>query len=223
MSVNAVSCWTFENEVARLTLSHLRAEIQVARPATGLSRLTLGGTPAGNTSLLCVESSSASVEVVDKYIRGRDLVVRYGQTADQPSSIQVYWRGLSDDDVSWVDQIVSVQTDLLDADPKIVVRNQMPSESSVAPGFRNNATLVRPHDLSCSWLLLAHPRDCDALEIEEAEDSLNASFRMFYPGLEKGVIRRARFRAALLPRENDVVIAQQCIDSFLQQELPLTA
>ena len=40
--------------------------------------------------------------------------------------------------------------------------------------------------------------------------------------LEKGVIRRARVHAAVLPRENDVELALECCRAIENRPLPLT-
>jgi hypothetical protein len=47
-------------------------------------------------------------------------------------------------------------------------------------------------------------------------------WRLFGEFLEKGVIRRARLHAAVLPRENDIETAAACCAAIDSLELPLT-
>jgi hypothetical protein len=47
-------------------------------------------------------------------------------------------------------------------------------------------------------------------------------WRLFSEFLEKGVIRRARVHAAILPRQNDLEIAAACCAAIDRLELPLT-
>jgi hypothetical protein len=80
---------------------------------------------------LAVQASLAAGElfgdiVEDCYVRGRDLVITYGETPRVPLRYQVYWRVIDDalladaatvGGVAGIDLIISAQTSVLDINP----------------------------------------------------------------------------------------------------------
>jgi hypothetical protein len=74
--------------------------------------------------------------------------------------------------------------------------------------------MVHPVDFSCS-LLDAQPQGL--------ERHFEIRHRLFVQRLEKGVILRARVRAAFLPRQDDVAAAAALYQEFAAAEPPLTA
>ena len=217
--------WSSEANRAQLTLSGIEGSLDLSRPWTGLSHLHIERISIPQTALFQVRSNPGTdVEtIIDRYTRGRDLVVRYSQTAARPVSLELYWRGFVTDDVSGIDQIVSTQTDQLDSDPTIVIEHQLPPGTTVAYDTASAGVLYRPEAGSYSWLLAAHPADCEGLTVMTEEDGTSVAFRIFRPRLEKGVIHRARLRAALLTRKADIDAAQHCEQAFLDAALPLTS
>jgi hypothetical protein len=63
---------------------------------------------------------------------------------------------------------------------------------------------------------------CEARIQHNADNKCYARWELFSHFLEKGVIRRARLQAVVLPRENDVEIALRCCRQLENAPLPLT-
>ena len=130
--------------------------------------------------------------------------------------------------------LVSVQTHLLDTRPRIGVASQVPSSGASAHRDRrgrDKPTLSRSSTMNTIMPIGSRRAACfgdltgcavsyveivcpPAIFVREVRTTPHgeivrrmASVRRF---LEKGVIRRARVHAALLPRENDVELAIEC-------------
>ena len=217
--------WTVQANHASLKLHSICGALDLAQPASGLLISSVGDQKTPPTTLLQVESESdeTTEAIVDSYIRDQDLVVHYAQSDERPVSVSVYWRCFSDDLTCGVDQIISLQTDQLDIDPTIHVNHKLPPGEIVASDPNAASVIHRPADASFSWLLAIHPSDCEQMATQtDSEGSIVVTFRLTFPRLEKGVIRRARLRAAVLPREGDVRVAERLEQEFLSAKLPLT-
>ena len=87
--------------------------------------------------------------------------------------------------------------------------------------------LIRPRGQSFSCALMVHPSDCRSMVASSTvagdQDETLAKMPVFRERLEKGVIRRARLRAALVRREDDVQRAASLFAEFVQSAPPLTA
>jgi hypothetical protein len=186
--------------------------------------------------------------VVDEYLRGYDLVASYQAVEDWPYAPQIYWQTNALDFVDGVaasmSVLVSVQTHLLDTWPRISVVSQVASEEllHISLGENQQAEVERIDDEKTSiaagagscviWRLRAVPMSY--AEIMPATDFRQIAFRpnveanssaewhVMADFLEKGVIRRARVHAAILPRENDVELALECCRAIENCPLPLT-
>jgi hypothetical protein len=186
--------------------------------------------------------------LAEAYVRGNDLVATYSPAAEWPYSPQLYWQArtlqLIDGVLGSVSMLVSVQTHLLDTHPKIDVVSQIPSseyccialadnEEAIVEPVSGDKTIKSPTGMYCVlWRLRAKPMSY--IEIASAADLYQISFgpggegRLFATWqlltefLEKGVIRRARVHAALLPRENDIELAIECCRAVERIPLPLT-
>ena len=191
----------------------------------GLHDITAHDAPLSGVQLLGIDSRPGVAEesILDRYIRGNDLVARYAQTEQRPVSPEVYWRAFTEANISGIDLIVSMQTDRLESDPSISIGNLLPAGQFVKGAVGEAGALFRPEHSDVSLLLAAHPSDCELLQTDAApEGKSTISFVLFRPGLEKGVIRRGRLRAAFLPRANDQTLAGEQYHEFLTSQLPLT-
>jgi hypothetical protein len=186
--------------------------------------------------------------VIDEYVRGNDLVASYRAIDDWPYAPQIYWQANAldsvDDLAASMSVLVSVQTHLLDTWPRISVFSQVASDELlyISLSERQQAEVERVDSaktLSAGgagccviWRLRSAP--LSYVEIMPATDFRQVAFK---PGnkvnssvewhvmadfLEKGVIRRARIHAAVLPRENDVELALECCRAVEYRSLPLT-
>jgi hypothetical protein len=139
--------------------------------------------------------------------------------------------------------LVSVQTHLLEAHPKIVVVSQVPGaemllitvnkdgtaevdptdrERTFAPPGEMCAVLWRLAHVQLSYIEIATASDIREIATFRTWAGPVANWGLFAEFLEKGVIRRARVHGALLPRKNDLELALECCRALVQIPLPLT-
>ena len=289
--------WRFEKTKAILQNASWTLEIDVESPTAGLGDLGVSGHGPEQAPffsrigarLLQIQSpdpDSIGRPVCESvYVRGADLVVSYRMSKTPAIRWQVYWRELAcgDNSLGGIELILSVQTDLLDSDPRLWVGSRVPAvemlqilpensppaqpidigrgcdKMGLAPSRHREDTedsvrgevpvpissqprsvensafvsleppgvlLVRPPQVSFSYVELIHPADFSALEVSsDGADPpvLVSRFHLFDEHLEKGVIRRGRLRGLILPRADDIALATACYHSFLQSAVPLTA
>ncbi len=151
---------------------------------------------------------------------------------------------------SWPE--VHTQTELLGGDVAQVAAGevqQLPTDAQrvaqFAPAGRRvpRIALFRPRDATTSYVEIVHPADVSHIEDEAtpargavptASDAATVKspspregallrHRLFAEHLEKGVIRRARIRGVIGPRQQDVEWAVACAESFSGTAPPLTA
>lgn len=144
------------------------------------------------------------------------------------------------------DFIVSVNTSLLDTDPQASIRAQLPAcaealslnrsgRFEMLPFLAKGRTLTSVESAGCllirlvggrfSYVEMVHPLDFNRTTIEcqtAAATRVDLSHQLFQERLEKGVILRARLRAAVLATENDESTAQAAYCHFATAEPPLT-
>ena len=146
--------------------------------------------------------------------------------------------------------VVSVQTNLLDADASVSLGNELPctevlhlredgTRSLVATDGSSEPDSLTADQISqsgpllyrliggaCSCVEMVHPTDFLGGQVVRtgADGSLaRSAFSLFGERLEKGVIRRARARTLLLPAEDDEACAVECYRRFVASPSPLTA
>jgi hypothetical protein len=289
--------WRFEKTKAILQNAWWTLEIDVESPAAGLGDLEVSGHGPEQTpffsrlgaKLLQIQSPDPDLTgrpvCESAYVRGADLVVSYRMSKTPAIRWEVYWRELAckDNTIGGIELILSVETDLLDSDPRLWVGSRVPAAEllQILPGssppaqpidigkgcekvglppsrHRENTRdsvsgevpvpisspprsvgnsafmsleppgllLVRPPQVSFSYVELIHPADFSALTVSsDGADPpvLVSRFHLFDQHLEKGVIRRGRLRGLVLPRGDDIELATACYHSFLQSAVPLTA
>ena len=204
---------------------------QFAEPTHGLTESTgvlLGITPARGDGELMLD---------DVYIRGADLVARYQPTSDFPFRTEVYWRWHAAPTAGF-SIIISVETDLLDTYPEVIVRSRIDCDSlqtfvanTDAPNKQFQPSQADQADAVLfasqpAWLQAIHPSDwAEAVYFPEttAESTAPAfAWSLFSQFLEKGVIRRARLAAFLLGDGADHAAASAAYANFASQPPPLT-
>ena len=190
-------------------------------------------------------------QVVDSYVRGDDLVVHYAPATAADVTPEICWRVQRPGDVASIglELIVSVHTSGRDSDPSYSLESLLPTEDvvwldgrgqqdfarlpldyqtqlSATPEDSTGAVLFRLPGRSVSYVEMVHPSDfCQiAVTIEEPSVPLaRSSFRIFAEKIEKGVIRRGRFRGYFLPREDDESVAIALHRQFAASDPPLSA
>lgn len=220
--------WKCEGQRATANLGDWTARLELSRPAAGIHDLRFGE-QALSAGIFQIEPTADAqpVEIIDSYTRGEDLVVTYAETEQRRVRQQVYWRAFTEaapaGPIVGIDLIISMQTSLLYSDPTLHVVSEYSSGNTVPLYEDTTLVLHRPDDVAGSIAQCVHPTDCERAEIASTESSgATASYRLFDPGLEKGVIRRARLRAVFLPRADDERQALAAYESFAASAPPLT-
>lgn len=232
------AAWRLEGNVANLAVAGFEISIDVAAPGKGIS-LRRNATPFVEApQFLCVELGSRDpldAASVDAFARGRDLVATYAERPPRHVRAQVYWRSISTDEFApglqqsiavAFDLILSVNTSVLDEDPKSIVRSSVASAAEIvdvqgAPG----CFMIRTGDAGLSYVEMVHPADYQESEAfidDSAPPRGQLAHKLFAERLEKGVILRARVRAGFVDRQNDEAVALVAFQNFAAAEPPLT-
>lgn len=230
--------WQLEGHVAKLSAAGCEISVDIARPSSGLCWRQNSTLPVDAFHILCVElESHEAIEAasVDAFTRGRDLVATYAERPPRHVRAQVYWRSLSAEEFApdhsssisaAFDLILSVNTSVLDEDPQSIVRSSIASAAEIVNvGKAPGCFLARLGGAKLSYVEMVHPTDYEQSEAfldDSASPRAQFSHRLFAQRLEKGVILRARVRAALVERRNDEVIALAAYQHFAAAEPPLT-
>ncbi|ADB17493.1 hypothetical protein Psta_2827 [Pirellula staleyi DSM 6068] len=207
---------------------------------TGLSPIALALSSAG---------TSHRPPLAEVYERGSDLVASFISTAPLTVRPEIYWRMSTDPETQagGVELMLSIETWLLASDPRCNLLSDLPIGEVLTSGpdgeFRglNPATtalipertaglLCRPElHAGVSYLQLAQPADVAKAHLTRIDPSTTElligahfSLDLFAESLEKGVIRRGRVQAWLIPRENDTLTAARLLKAFLDSPPPLT-
>jgi hypothetical protein len=231
--------WQLESHVAKLAVDGFWISVDVAEPNKGLSIARSAESLVDAEQILCVELGNCDpldAARVDAFVRGRDLVVTYAERPPRHVRAQVYWRNISPEEFApglqqniavAFDLILSVNTSLLDEDPQSMVRSSVASASEIvnvrtAPG----CFIIRTGGEGLqSYVEMVHPADYQesrAFIDDSAPPRAQLAHKLFAQRLEKGVILRARVRAALVDGPSDEVVALAAFQHFAAAEPPLT-
>ncbi len=204
--------WQLDNSHALFDHSLARIRIDASLPATGVV-LAL---PIGSAVELWRIAQLASCSLSECYARDNDLVATYEPSSDFPFRSQIYWSIVEQHDALGIELAVSVQTDLLDTHPVVEVSGANITDKCDTLTIDDHS-LARLSFAGTATNLVAtvHPTD-GAGQLNDGNH-----WPLFSHFLEKGVIRRARLWAALLPRD-DIVMATELYRHFRDQPLPLT-
>lgn len=250
-TINEQQFWSLHNNAAQLNCGNLSGCIDASRPNAGLHGITVAP-PTAITALRVYRADGADdkswpLPIAESYVRGSDLVASYQPAGDWPFSPQLYWRANSLQAVrgvlSSISLLVSVQTHLLDTVPQIGVASTLPCDEFLLVASDGKArprseridlsqqlhspngdccVVARFRDVPLSYAEIMPAGDFQAVRASSGANGSTLEWRLFAEFLEKGVIRRARLHAAMLPRENDIDIAAACCAAIDKLELPLT-
>jgi hypothetical protein len=127
------SPWRLDGRRASLELGPLHALVDLEHPESGLTQLRRAGTSIPQAQILGVElppTDHAENRFVDAYLRGTDLIGTYAEVAQPSLRWQIYWRASADrfpQTVAAIEAIVSVQTGLLDSEPRLTLSTTVPA------------------------------------------------------------------------------------------------
>ncbi len=252
--------WRLDRYHARLQSDRLCATIDLQRPEAGLGSLSLDGQPVGG-QILGVELPSSALQAlpvgssedtgfqVDAYVRGHDLVTTYSANTSWPFRTQLYWRVLPAGAVSRIaaiELIVSVQTQLLDSQPRLRSISQLcgesierlldaqaarmgPATGAMSPRDGTSCVRLRAEGGAVAYAEMVHPLDFTESTLESRHTPSGALMKSWWlrhqllsEKLEKGVILRARVLGVFLNLPDDAIDVAGNYDEFARSEPPLT-
>lgn len=219
-------CWRLMGAKALLSAGSIAGVINVARPELGLHSIRFNDVPV-DWKLIMVgvgsgehspAADSNEWQLVDCYVRGRDLVARYQEPLGQPFNLQLYWRALepSAGSAFTLELIISVQTRLWEAYPWVSVQSELQS-LSVA---KSDNSLVFEASRNSVYVELPYPGDFSPVN---AFDSCGVGWRYGPMFMERGVIRRLRLRGAILSGGQPASTIEELRENLLVEQPPLTA
>ena len=256
------SPWRIDGNIACLKSDKLRGEVDILNPASGLKILAAEGAIVNDTTLFCVGLPHSAINpVVDFFARGNDLVAIYSETAEHPFRAQIYWRSVpsaitqgsgrfldrAKQSFAALELILSIQTNLLDADPTLTVETNLSATQASqlvgsqtecltdlhiadSPAVLNPASGVgcfhfRLADSPLAYTEMVHPADFHRSTLERSAADSNAlrlSHQLFAQRLEKGVILRSRIRGFFTPSGADPGLIALAYQDFATSDPPLT-
>jgi hypothetical protein len=237
--------WQLQSHQAQLNINGLAANVELGFPMLGLNNLEHQGVQVAGCLLGVSKlktNKSTGYQFSDVFARGEDLVVNYPQTDTCPYSMEVYWRARSNKQAVIIDLLLSLETPLLESFPGVTTRSQITANEAWlvsndgAPAteisdFQTHSVeqepigvVLRPQDTGWSYVEMPHPDDPGELKISASTEGQIAIERQLAGTfLEKGVIRRLCMRGAFVPREGDLLVAQQLFKELAAETPPLTA
>lgn len=161
--------------------------------------------------------SNVALPLGDAYVRRQDLVALYPEKSPARFAYQLDFRVIDFHETSTliVEFWLSVQTSTLEARPKlnIIFENFV---------FENSDFEVA-RDPSHQVGIMVHPLDhLDCKMIRTADPNQSSRIEAFGRFMEKGVIRRARFRAVFADRRWSDMQWNEAFQEFVESPLPLT-
>ena len=223
--------WSITQQVVTLQLTGWKCVFDLAQPQLGI-RVRPEGSETAWQLLQVFPSSSHACQIEDSFVRGADLMVRYGQSDTDMFSFQIDFRAVPPSALGpfacGLDMWLSVQTQLLDSHPTLEVRSHVPSGQWLAvdnqgqPALDDSLATLSCHTSSGSVAIMVHPSDQCQSELLGTADLSSSRVRLFGNFMEKGVIRRGRVRCLFghsTIKANDLARAY---DHFAISPLPLT-
>jgi hypothetical protein len=219
--------WFLQGTKAKLGCGGLLAEIDVERPTRGLHNLQLGvekveGYLMGVNVVADNAVSEAPLQPTDVYTRGNDLVATYREPLGLPFTLQVYWRVLTPKNrqSAALESIVSIQTREWEAHPHVTLTSALAVHSAQ---LENGGVIFRSHH-DWAYVEATPPGDFIPSACESKASNLHAA-QWTYGNhfMERGVIRRLRVRASIVPiAEAEDGVGQLRAD-LVAEPPPLTA
>ncbi|MEO0529215.1 MAG: hypothetical protein AAF266_01425 [Planctomycetota bacterium] len=203
--------------VAVIECGRLLGQMPIADPAAGISELRFSGVHMPGVLLRVAGAGQSLAASEDTYARGEDRVSTHPATDAFPFRTQLYWsaRSLAAGGVA-ITLTVSLQTDLLDTSPELSLTTRIDNATAKLLGGD-----VCRLDAEQSPSVVIAPHPSDMLEFNPTVRDGEVVLQFTPPFLEKGVIRRCRVAAILLPHDTDDVSVAKAIEEFAALPLPL--
>ena len=222
--------WKLRDSLAILETPCVNVAASLAETAPTLRILPTGN--SGSSKQLSVEINpmddnaplaTEGFNLGEAYVRQQDLIAFYPQKLPWHFGYQLDFRRIpgeksvpewNEQEFLTIEVWLSVQTSLLDSNPKFEIR--------VSGGaFEENADGLWLDSENQSAILI-HPLDREDCQSRFLKDSQSLEMSVFGRFMEKGVIRRMRFRilASPISRSKDFWIDR--LNEFSESPLPLT-
>ncbi len=163
--------------------------------------------------------SAQEVPFGEAYVRQRDLIAIYPEHAPCRFGYQIDVRMLRDipSKAIGLEIWLSIQTSLLDSHPQLELRWSGARFQAVTENYWTSTTsqLGLPQ-----FGLMVHPLDQSDCHMKQKDDSF--AMNVFGRFMEKGVIRRMRFRLIATENEESEVYWRERFAEFSESPLPLT-
>ncbi|MBX7075145.1 MAG: hypothetical protein K1X71_18535 [Pirellulales bacterium] len=231
------TAWRLANSVATLELDSLHARLDVGAPHQGMGFL---GSPARALAIELGAARGSVGALIDCFARGNALIATYAPTEKWPVLLELDWRATAATAnlPARIDLQVSVHTDRLDSDPELSIgatwtaneifsysdkSNAWTARDDARHGELTSLVVCRQAGDAPSYVQMIHPSDFCGQQFAARDGDIALRAPLFRQRLEKGVIRRARIRAALVPRAHDLEIARGMYEQFAAEEADLSA
>ena len=181
----------------------------------------------------------ADWRVVESFVRGRELAARYERDACGRNRCDLRWRIVppsNDDVLLCLEWLLSWQTFELDDRLDCLVTTNVPAskqwlcQESCRPIDAPTVVSDRPvRAVATAWggsggyVELLWPSDFERVAVRPQGERTTIEWRLTEPHLEKGVIRRVRFRSYLLRSPVTPERIEACLREFAASSTPLTA
>ena len=241
----APATWTINGTLATAELGDYQISVDAVVPARGVNWTPGKSGFAGSTLQFKPPSSATAAPVLhDVYVRGRDLIATYEQLPGAAVQPQLYWRLLEHADLSavGVQLLISMQTSLLDSEPKCTVESVLPGARTAIWNWKEKTwwgsdakDLNLRSDPSAGGFVtwFSAPKESNSyVEVIYPDDRVSQHITLgrseacfFAEHLEKGVIRRSRIAGWLVPNTKlmeSAVTPLQLFQLAQQEALPLT-
>jgi hypothetical protein len=244
------STWTLDRHWGKFSVGAIGATVDLEQPVMGLLAMR-GSAEQVLGRLLVITSGEAGstwpAKLVDGYVRGNDLVATYTGGDDWPYRPQIYWDvetiEAGDQEIPAITLVISIQTNLLDTHPRIVVASNLLCEEGFLVSIVGDDMLIDSHvkglqtldpratacglvwrlpGTKTSYAEIMPTADFRRLNVARSDTVIGSRWELFAEFLEKGVIRRSRLQSLFLPRENDIQLTAEACQTITKRPLPLT-
>ena len=228
---------------ALLSAGSLKLRLNVKRPGDGLQNVVANKVAMENARILCVHpdppTPANGETLIESFCRGDDFVAIYAQTPARSVRPHYQWRYVEPaEGVSGVELTLSMQTSLLDSNPKAMAFTSVPAAECLAYSGEtwslldaghdgpvagaSGIFLFRPEGAAVSYAEIVFPADFQGASAKRAEGAVEIRYELFPEFLEKGVIRKGRIQSLFLPRSGDEDLAVAACETLAAAAPPLT-
>ncbi len=222
-TTSASAPWRLEQTTASLPTSQCTCAIELAAGTHEVKFHLNEGTSA---VALWQLRQLVGLPLADAYVRQADLVASYAPDSTFPFTTDIYWTLLDPADYPntrfALQMVVSVHTDRLDTHPELdAISTCAHPEIELVPCDSGSA-IRTPLNTDLHLVEFATREDSPTYELV-GDGRQRIVRRLFGHFLEKGVIRRARLFAAVVPAESTPAEVEELCHRFATSEWPLTA